>query len=243
MFNVPAIVVGTILVLALVHAVREYGLSPRGNIQLLLLFSFIPARYDATAQVSVPGEWGTDIWTFVTYALIHGDWVHFGLNAVWLLAFGSAVARRFGALRFLAFFAITAAGGAALHLATHTGDYAPMVGASASISGYMAGAMRFMFGAGGPLRFMGSASPEAYRRPAAPLLVALRDPRVLVFLAVWFGLNLLFGASSLSLADGEQSVAWQAHIGGFLTGLLLFPIFDPVARRPRGDAGAEAARH
>jgi membrane associated rhomboid family serine protease len=59
--------------------------------------------------------------------------------------------------------------------------------------------------------------------------VTLRDPRVLAFLAVWFGLNILFGIGSVSLTEDQQSVAWQAHIGGFLAGLLLFPLFDPVA--------------
>ena len=54
---------------------------------------------------------------------------------------------------------------------------------------------------------------------------------MLAFLAVWFGLNLLFGLGSLSITGGEQAVAWQAHIGGFVAGLLLFGLFDPVPRR------------
>ena len=233
MFNIPPVVVATIGALGLVHAVRAWLLTPRADIQLLLLFSFIPARYDSSQlQGVVPGGWAADAWTFVTYALLHGDVTHLALNGVWLLAFGSAVARRFGALRFLAFFAITAAAGAALHLAAHAGDFFPMVGASAAISGCMAAALRFVFQAGGPLGMMGAGRRSSYRAPAAPLLAALRDPRVLAFLAAWFGLNLLFGLGSLSLTSGEQSIAWEAHIGGFLAGLLLFPLFDPV-RPPR----------
>ncbi len=69
--------------------------------------------------------------------------------------------------------------------------------------------------------------------PAAPLLVALRNPRVLAFVGVWFGLNLLFGLGSVSFLVGEnQSVAWEAHVGGFLAGLLLFSLFDPVQPSP-----------
>src|SRR5262245_65853199 len=86
---------------------------------------------------------GADVWTFVTYAFIHADWTHLLVNSIWLLPFGSAVARRFGAVRFLAFFAVAAAAGAALHLATHAGEQFPMIGASAAISGTMAAAMRF----------------------------------------------------------------------------------------------------
>ena len=50
---------------------------------------------------------------------------------------------------------------------------------------------------------------------------------------MWFGLNLLFGLGSVSIVTGEkQSVAWEAHIGGFLAGLLLFSLFDPVRPAP-----------
>lgn len=244
MFNIPPVVLATLGVLGVVHAVRSWVLTPRSDVEFLLRFAFIPARYDPalTQGVEVPGGWGAEIWTFVTYAFIHGDLTHLGLNAVWLLAFGSAVARRFGAWRFLAFTAVTAAAGAAAHLFTHAGDFFPMVGASASISGYMAAAMRFVFQAGGPLAALRPDRRRAYEEPAAPLMVTLRDPRVLAFLGVWFGLNILFGVGSLSLGGGEQSVAWQAHIGGFLAGLLLFAAFDPAGRgRLRGN-DAEAAR-
>src|SRR5262245_55218156 len=147
-------------------------------------------------------------------------------NAIWLLAFGTPVARRFGALRFTIFFAATAAAGAAVHLAFHFGDRAPVVGASAAISACMAAAIRFVFQRGGPLGALGRADDSAYLVPAKPLAQCLRDPRILVFLAVWFGLNLMFGFVSLPGIDA--GVAWEAHVGGFLAGLLGFPLFDPV---------------
>ncbi|MCC7346813.1 MAG: rhomboid family intramembrane serine protease [Variibacter sp.] len=243
-FNIPAVVTLTIAALALAHAIRVYGLSVEEERRFVLLFAFIPARYDSSLipHSAWPGGIWADIWTFVTYAFIHGDWVHFALNAIWLLAFGTAVARRFGALRFLTFFVITAAAGAGAHLATHMGDLWPMGGASAAVSGFMAGAVRFVFHAGGPLSLMRRGGAADYAIPAAPLGRALRDPRVLVFLGAWFALNLIFGATSFSLGEEGQSVAWQAHIGGFVAGLLLFPIFDPVGRRPRArgdDSGIE----
>jgi len=232
-FNVPTVVTATIAMLVLVHVVRVWLLTPEQDIQLLLLFSFIPARYDATllAQGAVPGGLAAGIWTFVTYALIHGDWTHLGLNGVWLLAFGTPVARRFGPMRYLALLAVTAAAGAAAHLATHSNAFVPMIGASASISGFMAASMRFAFQRSGPLGLLGR-DDDAYRVPALPLSLVLRDARVLAFLAVWFALNLLFGIGSLSLDVGEQAIAWQAHIGGFLAGLLAFAAFDPVKTVP-----------
>jgi membrane associated rhomboid family serine protease len=167
-----------------------------------------------------------DVWTFFTYALIHGDLTHLGFNAIWFLAFGTPLARRFGAARFVAFCAVTAAAGALAHLLTHSGQIQPMVGASAIVSGAMAAAMRFAFQPGSGMQWRGNRN-----LPAVPLWVALRDPRVLIFLAVWFGLNLLFGLGSVPILGNDQPVAWQAHVGGFLAGLLLFGFFDPV-RKP-----------
>lgn len=237
LFNVPAVVMCLIALFALVHAVRTLLLTSEQDVDLLLLFSFIPARYDGAVVLggALPGGFGAEVWTFVTYALIHADWMHFGVNSVWLLPFGSAVARRFGAARFLAFFAVTAAAGAALHLATHAGEQFPMIGASAAVSGAMAAAMRFAFQRGGPLGMMRGGENESYRVPAIPLTGVLRDGRVLLFLAVWFGINIFFGMNSLPITGSDQPVAWQAHIGGFLAGLLLFSWFDPPRRLPQSE--------
>src|SRR6187551_1910519 len=130
-------------------------LTNEQNVEFLLTFAFIPARYDTSVVPggALPGGGGAEVWTFVTYSLIHADWTHFGVNAIWLLPFGSAVARRFGTYRFIAFYAVTAAAGALAHLVTHAGEMAPVIGASAAISGTMAAAMRFAFQRGGPLSF------------------------------------------------------------------------------------------
>jgi membrane associated rhomboid family serine protease len=244
LFNIPRVVIAVLVLLALVHAVRTLLLSDDQNIEFLLSFAFIPARYDTSIVLggALPGGFGAELWTFVSYSLIHADWTHFGVNAIWLLPFGSAVARRFGALRFLAFFAVTAAVGAGLHLATHAGEQFPMIGASAAVSGLMAAAMRFAFQRGGPLNMLRSDDEQAYRVPAIPLTRVLSDARVLIFLAVWFGINIIFGLGSLSITGSEQPVAWQAHIGGFLAGLLLFSWFDPAPDEPQYD-DIGATRH
>ena len=59
---------------------------------------------------------------------------------------------------------------------------------------------------------------------------ALRNPRVLGFLGIWFGVNIIFGIGSIAIGADGASVAWQAHIGGFFAGLVLFSLFDPVPR-------------
>jgi membrane associated rhomboid family serine protease len=62
---------------------------------------------------------------------------------------------------------------------------------------------------------------------------------VLAFLAIWFGVNIVFGVGSIAVGMEGATVAWQAHIGGFLAGLLLFSLFDPV--RPVVDYAAGAS--
>jgi membrane associated rhomboid family serine protease len=160
--------------------------------------------------------------------LLHADLTHLGFNVLWLLPFGSAIARRFGATRFYLFLAVSAAGGALAHLITHAHEIAPMMGASAAISGAMAAAARFAFMKGSFLSISRGEADDAARVPALPLTHALRNPRVIIFLAVWFGVNFAFGIGSITVTDGDQSIAWQAHIGGFLAGLLLFSLFDPI---------------
>jgi membrane associated rhomboid family serine protease len=229
--NVPAVVVMLLAVLGLVHAAREWLLPEDLDRVLVWSLAFVPARYDASALTDgiLPGGAGADVWTFFTYALLHADWTHFGFNAIWLLAFASPVARRFGASRFLVFFAITVAAGALAYLIAHAGALAPMIGASAGISGMMGAAARFVFEPGGSLDMWRRDRSNADHVPAARLLVALRNPRVITFVGIWFGLNLLFGLASVPLLVGpNQTVAWEAHVGGFLAGLLLFSLFDPV---------------
>jgi membrane associated rhomboid family serine protease len=228
-FNVPAVVLAIIALFALIRAGEELLLSSEEDIEFLLYFAFIPARYEVLSPSDdFPGGVGAQIWTFVTYAFIHGDLIHLGVDSAWFLPFGSAIARRFGTLRFLGFFVVTAAAGALLHLLTRHDEALPMIGSSAAVAGCIAGALRFAFQPGGPLMMFRSSDDAAYRVPAAPLTDALRDPRILVFLVAWFALNLLFGLGTISLPGVEQSIAWQAHIGGFLAGLMLFSWVDPV---------------
>jgi membrane associated rhomboid family serine protease len=231
-FNLPPVILALSAVLIAVHVLRQF-ISEETDLKVLLWGAFLPARYSHVPVLNglLPGGIAADVWTFVSYAFLHGDAIHLAVNLIWFLAFGSAVAWRFGTLRFLAFSAVTAAAGSAVHLLFHYGDIAPLVGASAAISGAMAAAVRFAFEAGGPLGPWRNSGPETFRVPASPLMLSLRNPQVLVFLGVWFALNLLFGLTSAVTSLSEGSVAWQAHVGGFLAGLLLFPLLDPI-RRP-----------
>src|SRR6185437_2109569 len=143
--TLPGALTAYIALLAVIHLVRM--LLPVDIDDLVIeMFGFIPKRYDSTLlDVAFPGGSGAKVWTFVTYSLLHANLSHIGFNVLWLLPFGSALARRFGAVRFFVFMAVTAVAGALAHLVTHEHAVAPMIGASASVSGTMAAAIRFAF--------------------------------------------------------------------------------------------------
>lgn len=232
-FNLPTVIVWLSAAMIAIHVIRMFILPARWDNLLMLYFAFWPVRYtpEVFASSFAPGGLAADAWAFVTYAFLHGGAMHIIFNLLWMAIFGSAVARRFGTARFLLLSGLCAVGGAVAHLVTHYGDTAPVIGASAAVSGQMAAALRFVFELGGPLGAFRRSDSAAYYVPAVPLKQSLANRQVLGFMAVWFGLNLFFGLMSTPLAGGGASIAWQAHIGGFLAGLALFPLLDPVPRR------------
>lgn len=254
-FDAPLVVVALVAVLLLIH-LGVTLISEDAQDWLFSQFAFIPGRLtlavwperfndllaranlspEARAQASLVRSYfpvlqdGPKLWTLLTYAFLHASWVHVGLNSIWIIAFGPPVARRFGPLRFLAFFAATAMAGAIVHWAFNMTDVAPLIGASAADSGLMAAAARFIFEPGGPLGGPGGysrSSPDAnFHAPAPPLRQLLRERNVVIFLIIWLATNFVFGAGAQTLDLSDAPVAWLAHMGGFTLGLLAFPLFD-----------------
>ncbi|HUW73408.1 MAG TPA: rhomboid family intramembrane serine protease [Methyloceanibacter sp.] len=219
--NVPrAVVVAAVLMIA-IQVIR--GLLPDEiDITVLLALAFIPARYSGAAA-ELPGGYLTAVTSFVTYMVVHGGWTHLLVNVLWMLAFGTAVARRIGTRGFYEFSILCGVAGALTHLVFHWGEMAPVVGASAAISGQMAGALRFVFFA---KRGPGERAPDFVGAPLASLAATVRDHRIVGFLVFWVVLNAYFGLTSVSFGGSEGGIAWEAHIGGFLCGLLIFGFFD-----------------
>jgi membrane associated rhomboid family serine protease len=175
------------------------------------------------AETFLPG--GGAPWTLATYAFLHAGWEHVVFNSLWLLVFGSPVMIRFGALRFAIFFLATAALAALFHTLLNPLDVHILVGASGAVSGLTAAALRFAF--------VGDAfGRQDFHQPAPPLAAMMADRRVAAFVVVWFGLNLLVGLGMPLGGSGDVRIAWEAHVGGFLAGLALFPLLDPTPRLP-----------
>jgi len=255
-FNLPRIVTVSIALLVGIHAVRMV-LPDTLDLRVLLDLAFIPGRWSAALDpsraadiVQAAGSAGGDAdvlsareefarylvaspeadpWTFASYALLHGSWLHVIFNVVWLAAFGSPVAQRYGAWRWGVLSLAGIVAGATLHWLIDPLSTMPLVGASAGISALMAAAARFVF-----------VPPPAYRAgapwqlpPRPPLQTIpelMRNRTAVLFLGIWLATNLIFGVLALPLGAGDGPIAWDAHLGGFVVGFFLLPLLEP---RPR----------
>jgi membrane associated rhomboid family serine protease len=209
----PAVVLWLIALLVAAHAGRM-ALSPEASADVIGAYAFIPARFGAVGSI-----WDQAI-PFVSYMALHGDWAHVLINGLWLLAFGPIVARRFGTPLFLLFFLGCGVAAVLAHLALNWGDINPVIGASGAISGLMAAGLRLLPG------MFPWATPGETRM--APIL----SRPILTFSASWAVLNIVLGMVGAGFLGSEGAVAWQAHLGGYLAGLLLSTPFDSLRPRP-----------
>lgn len=155
------------------------------------------------------------------HVFLHGGWLHLGLNLIFLLQVGGLVAFRLddgsGPLRFLAVFFGSAAAGALAYIWLNPQSMIPAVGASGAISGLFAA---FLLAARSDWRS------------------ALRDRRVLSA-GFWF-LAVNVGLAAAARISGVLPIAWEAHLGGFIGGALLYPLLAqpaPVQAKPSGPWG------
>ncbi|GLR44710.1 rhomboid family intramembrane serine protease [Mesorhizobium amorphae] len=213
-FNLPPVVLAVIGICVAVHLIRVYGLNDDQDFALLVRTAFVPIRYS--------GQFDLDVYAFTspfTYAFLHGGFAHLAINMVWLAAFGSPLANRFGTFWFALFFAATGLAAVVLFWAVHPLGQAPLVGASGAISGMMGAAARFGF------RIDRTSGKAAFAGAPLPIAEVLRSRGVMTFLGVWMVINLVTGL--IGFAPGVDSqIAWEAHIGGFVAGFFGVRLFD-----------------
>ena len=214
MFNMPAVVFGLIVLCVGIHLVRSYILTDDQDFWVIVHFAFIPLRYS--------GGYALDAYAFTgpwTYSLLHGSVAHLAVNMIWLAAFGSPLTNRIGAVRFVAFWIFTALAAVALHYVLHSSEATPLIGASGAISGMMGAAARFGF------RVNRRVAKPAFEGAILSIPAVFRSRTTVTFLAVWMVVNLVMGFG-FGTSEGGASIAWEAHIGGFLAGFLLVRPFD-----------------
>lgn len=148
---------------------------------------------------------------------LHGGWLHLVGNMAYLWVFGDDVEDRLGGPRFLAFYLLCGWLSALAQVAAEPTSRLPLVGASGAIAGVL-GAYLVLF-------------PRARVTTLVPLglFAPLLQVRALLFLLLWFAQQLL--VAWLAPAGERGGVAWWAHVGGFVAGLLL--VFALRPRRPR----------
>jgi membrane associated rhomboid family serine protease len=203
-FNTPPIVLSVIGVLIAIHLALQLA-GQDWQIWSIYAFAFIPSRFGGGESIAMIE--GSQYWSLITYAFLHDGWMHVLLNSVWLLIFGTPVARQFGTLRFLLIALISTIGGALVMLAVYWGSSVPAVGASAAVSGLLAAAIPVMYGRrGAPLSFH-----EFFHNRGA-----------IIFMLVVLGLTLLSGVQSLPGFADNARIAWEAHLGGFFAGLAAY---------------------
>ncbi|HEY5790492.1 MAG TPA: rhomboid family intramembrane serine protease [Gammaproteobacteria bacterium] len=182
-------------------------------------FGMIPAvLFDRVALPDALARIPAEV-TVLTSMFMHGGWLHLLGNLLYLWIFGNNVEDRFGHLRFLLFYLLCGIAAALAQALSAPGSEVPMVGASGAISGVL-GAYLLLW-------------PRARILVLVPLGIifwTLRLP-ALVVLGLWFALQLV---SSLATDPGQGGVAFLAHVGGFVAGMVLLPLFLLLGRRGRG---------
>ncbi len=179
--------------------------------------AWIPAAYGVVPRrllADLPGEWFTVFFGM----FLHGGWAHVGGNLLFLYVFGDNVEDRLGHLRYLGFYLFSGICATAAQVAIDPMSPIPMIGASGAIAGALGGYLVLFPRA--PITVINPFFPLWFL--LGPLLVF---PSWLV-MGEWFLWNLIPGVASLDQTGGG-GVAFFAHIGGFLAGLVLV---RPLAR-------------
>ena len=212
--NLPPALLWLIIVNVVVHLVRQ-TLSETADQSLVLSLGLVPASYTGEPG----GAWWSLILAPFTYQFIHGGWVHLGVNMLTLAAFGAPVERLLGVRRFVFFYLSAGVVAGFIHVLFFPNSADPVVGASGAISGVFGAVLMAMRQAG---------------RLSSLLPVA----------GIWIALNAFFGYFGGTPGSGGEPVAWTAHIGGFVYGLVALRFFVPKASSlPPTEAGGDHDSH
>ncbi len=182
----------------------------------LFQIAFIPARF------WLPGNWVPDVLTIIISMFLHGGLLHIGSNMLYLWVFGDNVEDRLGHGKYLIFYLACGFLATYAHAFFSPGSRIPAIGASGAIAGVL-GAYLVLY-------------PHARVLTVIPIIIfiTVREIPAIFVLGIWFVLQLFSGVGSLGVTDAQDmgGVAYFAHIGGFVAGMVLIALFGGF-RRPR----------
>ncbi|HOS79905.1 MAG TPA: rhomboid family intramembrane serine protease [Anaerolineae bacterium] len=201
----PMVTVSLILVNVVVFLV-EWLIGPAIE-PLINTFGVTPVR--------IMTEWSNPLvlLTLFTAMYLHAGWAHLIGNMIYLGVFGNNVEDRMGHGRFFLFYTLSGLAAWAAQIAAAPNSTLPGIGASGAIAGVL----------GAYLLLFPRASVEVV--VPLPLLFTTFDLPALVVLGGWFLVQFLNGLMTISVVTQTGGVAWWAHIGGFVAGMVLMPLF------------------
>ena len=222
--NLPPVVAAIAGLFVAIQAIDSFVLNDSSRNELLTWFAFIPYRIVDIG--AAPGGFWPLLWTPFTHAFLHSGWEHVLLNTVWFVIFATPVIGRYGSIKLIVLFLLSALVGAIAFAATTLPGFSILIGASGGVAGLTGAAIRFMFQ---PIQTRidpDTGERIALGRHLATIGQVFRHPTARIFTIMWILLNGIVPLVPLFIPGMEVQVAWQAHLGGFLFGFLAVPLFE-----------------
>jgi len=204
-----AVVTIALIVLNVLVFLVELGQGSDAALQsFITVWGVVPREFGAGKDLSplIPLPYWS---TLITSMFLHGGWLHLGGNMLYLWIFGDNIERAMGSMRFLAFYLICGIVAGLAHIAFSLGSMVPSVGASGAISGVLGGYL---------LMFPRNRVRVLTRGGIASV------PAIAV-LGFWIVIQLFSEIGSIAQTSDGGGVAYMAHIGGFVAGLVLVKLF------------------
>ena len=222
----PQVTVGIIVLCTLVYIFQHLLLSKVGTQQVAYAFGLVPAVLTGREFLPPPMQLIPAWASALTSMFLHGGFWHLAGNMLYLWVFGNNIEEAMGHVRFCIFYLLCGIAAVAAQVLLNPAAEVPMVGASGAISGVL-GAYMLLYPRARVLLGL----------PLGFLIVQLgRFPAIWV-LAAWFLMQLIMGSIAAAQApgDSEGGIAFGAHVGGFIAGLVLVTVFKrravPLWRR------------
>jgi membrane associated rhomboid family serine protease len=212
----PPVITWTLIAINCAVFLMQTGMTSFEEQRFVMSLALIPARY--TGALAGGDLSPAQLVPFVTMMFLHGGWLHIIFNMWTLWLFGPTVEDRLGHGRFLAFYLICGIGAGVAHVIFNPTSTVPVLGASGAIAGVLGCFMR-MF-------------PLARVVVLVPVIIIpfFFEVPAFVFIGLWFLLQVLQGTMELLLSSAGGGIAWWAHVGGFVVGLVLLPLSQRAPR-------------
>jgi membrane associated rhomboid family serine protease len=202
--NLPPAILWLIVINLAIQGIRML-LGEAADDRLVSQLALVPANYTGDGDA----DWLSLLAAPIAYQFLHAGWVHAGVNMLSLAAFGAPVERTLGVRRFVLFYLSAGLVAGFVHCLIYPASTNGVIGASGAVSGIFGGVLILLRRAGG----IGSLLPVA---------------------GIWIAMNVFFGYFNATPGAGSETVAWVAHVAGFLYGLAAVRFFLPRALRGDG---------